>query len=46
LRDLCTIGIMATFGWEKALVDAGELSWWESAAAATRQGIPIPAVSR
>jgi hypothetical protein len=23
------IGIMATFGWEKALGDAGELDWWE-----------------
>jgi hypothetical protein len=40
--DLCMIGIMATFGWEKALGDTGELAWWESAAAdaATRQGIP------
>jgi hypothetical protein len=27
--DLCMIGIMATFGWEKALGDAGELRWWE-----------------
>ena len=26
--DLCLIGIMATFGWEKALGDATELSWW------------------
>jgi hypothetical protein len=42
--DLCMIGIMATFGWEKALGDAGELSWWEAtvADAATRQHIPIP----
>ena len=38
------IGIMATFGWEKALGDTGELSWWEEAAAgaAARQGIPVP----
>jgi hypothetical protein len=27
--DLCTVGIMATFGWEKALGDEGELRWWE-----------------
>jgi hypothetical protein len=27
--DLCMIGIMATFGWEKALGDSGELRWWE-----------------
>jgi hypothetical protein len=42
--DLCMIGIMATFGWEKALGDAGELSWWEGAVAdaATRQRIPVP----
>jgi hypothetical protein len=35
---------MATFGWEKALGDEGELAWWEAAAAAaaTRQDIPIP----
>jgi hypothetical protein len=33
---------MATFGWEKALGDAGELAWWEArvADAATRQHIP------
>ena len=42
--DLCTIGIMATFGWEKALGDEAELSWWEKrvAGAAARQGIPVP----
>jgi len=28
--DLCIIGIMATFGWEKALGDAEELGWWEA----------------
>jgi hypothetical protein len=35
------IGIMATFGWEKALGAAGELGWWEArvAAAADRCGI-------
>jgi len=39
--DLCMIGIMATFGWEKALGDAGELGWWEDriAGAAARCGI-------
>ena len=42
--DLCLIGVMATFGWEKALGDPAELSWWEeaAAAAATRQRIPVP----
>jgi hypothetical protein len=39
--DLCLLGIMATFGWEKALGDSGELGWWEShvAGAANRCGI-------
>ena len=39
--DLCMIGVMATFGWEKALGDADELAWWHDAAAgaAARQGI-------
>jgi hypothetical protein len=46
--DLCLIGIMATFGWEKALGDAGELAWWEArvAGAAARQHIPLPRGSR
>jgi hypothetical protein len=41
--DLCLIGIMATFGWEKALGDADELGWWQeqAAAAATRQRIAL-----
>jgi len=41
--DLCMIGIMATFGWEKALGDAGELKWWEDAVAraAARRGIAV-----
>jgi hypothetical protein len=43
--DLCMIGVMATFGWEKALGDGDELSWWDRtvAAAAGRLGIRIPA---
>ena len=42
--DRCLIGLMATCGWETALGDAGELSWWEEAAAdaAARQHIAIP----
>jgi Phosphotransferase enzyme family len=42
--DLCLIGIMATFGWEKALGDANELSWWEArvAEAVARQHIRLP----
>lgn len=44
--DLCLIGIMATFGWEKALGDQDELSWWEArvAAAAARQHLSFPDV--
>jgi hypothetical protein len=39
--DLCMIGIMATFGWEKALGDAEELGWWQRRVteAAARCGI-------
>jgi hypothetical protein len=46
--DLCMIGVMATFGWEKALGDGGELAWWEAASAdaAARQRIPIPGQQR
>jgi hypothetical protein len=38
--DLCLIGVMATFGWEKALGDDDELRWWERAVAdaSTRLG--------
>jgi hypothetical protein len=40
--DLCTIGMMATFAWEKALGDPGELAWWQDrvVGAAERRGIP------
>jgi hypothetical protein len=46
--DLCLIGVMATFGWEKALGDAAELSWWESTVtgAAARQHITVPGAER
>ena len=42
--DLCLIAIMATFGWEKALGDDAELSWWEATVtgAAARRGIGAP----
>ena len=42
--DLCLIGIMATFGWEKALGDADELAWWENrvAGAAARRASARP----
>jgi hypothetical protein len=30
--DLCLLGMMATFGWEKAMGDADELDWWEAQA--------------
>jgi len=41
--DLCMIGIMATFGWEKALGDAHELAWWHHrlAEAAARRGMAV-----
>jgi hypothetical protein len=39
--DLCMIGIMATFAWEKALGERTELDWWQDrvARAAERCGI-------
>jgi hypothetical protein len=42
--DLCTIGIMATFGWEKALGDDDELQWWarRAADAVARQQLDLP----
>jgi hypothetical protein len=42
--DLCTIAIMVTFGWEKALGDESELRWWELrvARAIQRQGVDLP----
>jgi len=42
--DLCVIGMMAVFGWEKALGDEEELRWWERrvAEAADRQEIDLP----
>ncbi len=41
--DLCTVGIMATFGWEKALGGEDELRWWEQrvAGALERQGLDL-----
>jgi hypothetical protein len=41
--DLCTIGAMVVFGWEKALGDEAELRWWERRVteAAERQGIDV-----
>jgi hypothetical protein len=43
--DLCTVGVMAVFGWEKALGDDVELGWWADrvAAAAHRQRLSVPA---
>jgi len=45
--DLCCIGMMATFGWEKALGDDDELRWWERhvSTAVERQGLRVPGVS-
>lgn len=45
--DLCLIGVMATFGWEKALGDDAELAWWDAVVgeAASRVG-GVPTGSR
>jgi hypothetical protein len=42
--DLCLIGMMATFGWEKALGDDDELHWWERRVldGVARQGLDVP----
>jgi len=41
--DLCVIGMMVTFGWEKALGAEDELRWWERrvADAVARQGLDV-----
>ena len=41
--DLCLVGMMAAFAWEKALGEADELRWWEARAgrAVRRQGLRI-----
>jgi hypothetical protein len=41
--DLCMIGMMATFGWEKALGDDEELQWWTNRVtdALTRQHLHV-----
>ena len=41
--DLCLVGIMVTFGWEKALGEEQELRWWETAAtqALARQDLDL-----
>ncbi len=42
--DLCVIGIMVTFGWEKAIGDEAELRWWEQRVitAIERQQLDLP----
>jgi hypothetical protein len=37
---LCLLGIGATFAWEKAVGDADELAWWESAAIKGAEWLP------
>ena len=46
--DLCVAGIMATFGWEKALDEDAELAWWDAAVAQAvrRQGLPVASAAR
>jgi hypothetical protein len=39
--DLCLVGIMVTFGWEKGLGEAEELRWWEHAVAAARRRLDL-----
>jgi hypothetical protein len=43
--DLCAVGMMSTFGWEKALGDDAELRWWEARvdAGLRRQRVALPA---
>jgi hypothetical protein len=45
--DLCIVGVMSTFGWEKALGDDDELRWWERRAveAVARQDLEFAAGS-
>lgn len=44
--DLCLFGIAISFGWEKAMGDAGELRWWEDRAVAGARHLsdsyPVP----
>lgn len=42
--DLCLLGVIVTFGWEKALGEGDELRWWEQQArrAARRQSLDLP----
>lgn len=46
--DLCLVGIMATFAWEKALGDEVELRWWEErvTVAVRRSGMRLPRAPR
>lgn len=45
--DLCCIGMMATFGWEKALGADDELRWWEHRVitAVEKHGLQLPGIS-
>ena len=42
--DLCLIGMMSVFGWEKALGDDDELRWWERQvlSGVARQELDVP----
>ena len=46
--DLCCIGMMAAFGWEKALGDDAELRWWEDRVmeSVRRQRLSLPGAPR
>ncbi|HVS42403.1 MAG TPA: phosphotransferase [Candidatus Dormibacteraeota bacterium] len=46
--DLCCIGMMAAFGWEKALGGDAELRWWEDRVveAVRRQRLSLPGAPR
>lgn len=43
--DLCLVGIMVTFAWEKALGDDDELRWWEEAVAHAIERCDLHALS-
>jgi hypothetical protein len=40
--DLCMIGIMAAFGWEKALGDPRELAWWQDRVVRAAEACALP----
>ncbi|MCU1346165.1 MAG: aminoglycoside phosphotransferase [Acidimicrobiia bacterium] len=42
--DLCLLGMIACFGWEKALGDDDELAWWEDRAERALRWLPAGSI--